>query len=103
MTMDIRQVGEPVLRQRGRPLTVEEIRSAPIQRLIDGIADHRRFPRLRIDLAAVRERDVEYLLSVLAVLQPDLYDLHAIQIGAIRIFERPDGECGCACLRSSGG
>jgi peptide deformylase len=35
MQQTIRQVGEPVLRQRARPLSVEEIRSAPIQQLID--------------------------------------------------------------------
>lgn len=35
MRQTIRQVGEPVLRQRARPLTIEDIRSAPIQQLIE--------------------------------------------------------------------
>jgi peptide deformylase len=39
MTVDIRQVGEPVLRQRARLLTIEEIRSAQIQRLIEQMRD----------------------------------------------------------------
>jgi peptide deformylase len=39
MTVDIRQVGEPVLRQRARRLTVEEIRSPQIQRLIEQMRD----------------------------------------------------------------
>jgi len=39
MTVHIRQVGEPVLRQRARPLTVEEIPSDPIQRLIEQMRD----------------------------------------------------------------
>jgi peptide deformylase len=39
MSVNIRQVGEPVLRQRARPLTLEEIRSAPIQRLIEEMRD----------------------------------------------------------------
>jgi peptide deformylase len=39
MPLDIRQVGEPVLRQRARPLTAEEIRSSPIQRLIEQMRD----------------------------------------------------------------
>jgi peptide deformylase len=39
MPVSIRQVGEPVLRQRARALTVEEIRSDPIQRLIEHMRD----------------------------------------------------------------
>jgi peptide deformylase len=39
MTLEIHQVGAPVLRQRARPLTVEEIRSTPIQRLIEQMRD----------------------------------------------------------------
>lgn len=35
MELEILQVGWPVLRQRARPLTVDEIRSAVIQRLIE--------------------------------------------------------------------
>lgn len=35
MRLKILQVGEPVLRQPARPLTVEEIRSASLQQLID--------------------------------------------------------------------
>jgi peptide deformylase len=35
MPTNIRQVGDPVLRQRAQSLTVEAIRSAPMQRLID--------------------------------------------------------------------
>jgi peptide deformylase len=39
MPVSIRQVGEPVLRQRARALTVDEIRSDPIQRLIEHMRD----------------------------------------------------------------
>jgi peptide deformylase len=39
MPVSIRQVGEPVLRQRARALAVEEIRSDPIQRLIEHMRD----------------------------------------------------------------
>jgi peptide deformylase len=35
MPLEILQVGEPVLRQRGRPLSVEEVRSPSIQQLIE--------------------------------------------------------------------
>jgi peptide deformylase len=35
MPLAILQVGEPVLRQRGRPLSVEEVRSRSIQQLIE--------------------------------------------------------------------
>ena len=39
MAVNIRQVGEPGLRQRARSLTVEEIRSASMQRLIEQMRD----------------------------------------------------------------
>jgi peptide deformylase len=35
MNLKIVQVGEPVLRQQARPLSIEEIKSAPIQQLIE--------------------------------------------------------------------
>src|SRR2546428_259402 len=35
MILKIVQAGEPVLRQTARPLSIEEIRSAPIQQLIE--------------------------------------------------------------------
>jgi peptide deformylase len=39
MTLKIMQVGEPVLRKQARPLSPEEIKSAPIQQLIDQMRD----------------------------------------------------------------
>jgi peptide deformylase len=39
MAVEILQVGAPVLRQAARPLSVEEVRSAPIQRLIERMRD----------------------------------------------------------------
>src|ERR1041385_8343132 len=39
MELDIVQVGDPVLRQRARALSPEEIRSAPIKRLVDAMRD----------------------------------------------------------------
>jgi peptide deformylase len=39
MILPIMQVGEPVLRQRARPLIVEEVRSAAIQHLIEQMRD----------------------------------------------------------------
>jgi peptide deformylase len=73
MTVDIRQVGEPVLRQRARPLAVEEIRSAPIQRLIEQMRDTMReapgvglaAPQIgqSLQLAVIEDRE-EYLQAV---------------------------------------
>jgi peptide deformylase len=73
MTVDIRQVGEPVLRQRARALTVEEIRSDPIQRLIEHMRDTMReapgvglaAPQIgqSLRLAVIEDRE-EYLQGV---------------------------------------
>ena len=73
MTVDIRQVGEPVLRQRARPLAVEEIRSASIQRLIEQMRDTMReapgvglaAPQIgqSLQLAVIEDRE-EYLQGV---------------------------------------
>ena len=73
MTVNIRQVGEPVLRQRARPLTVEEIRSAPIQRLIEQMRDTMReapgvglaAPQIgqSLRLAVIEDRE-EYLQGI---------------------------------------
>lgn len=79
MTVDIRQVGEPVLRQRARPLTVEEIRSTPIQRLIERMRDTMReapgvglaAPQIgeSLQLAVIEDRE-EYLQGIApAILQ----------------------------------
>jgi peptide deformylase len=79
MTLDIRQVGEPVLRQRARPLTVEEIRSVPIQLLIEQMrAAMREAPGVglaapqigqSLQLAVVEDRE-EYLQGIApAILQ----------------------------------
>ena len=73
MTVHIHQVGEPVLRQRARPLTVEEIRSAPIQRLIEQMRDAMRqapgvglaAPQIgqSLRLAVIEDRE-EYLQGI---------------------------------------
>jgi peptide deformylase len=73
MTLDIRQVGEPVLRQRARPLTVEEIRSAPMQCLIEQMRDTMReapgvglaAPQIgqSLQLAVIEDRE-EYLQGI---------------------------------------
>ena len=73
MAVNIRQVGEPVLRQRARPLTVEEIRSAPIQRLIEQMRDTMRAapgvglaaPQIgqSLRLAVIEDRE-EYLQGI---------------------------------------
>jgi peptide deformylase len=73
MTVDIRQVGEPVLRQQARALTVEEIRSDPIQRLIEHMRDTMReapgvglaAPQIgqSLRLAVIEDRE-EYLQGV---------------------------------------
>jgi peptide deformylase len=79
MTLDIRQVGEPVLRQQTRPLTVEEIRSAPIQLLIEQMRDTMReapgvglaAPQIgqSLQLAVIEDRE-EYLQGIApAILQ----------------------------------
>lgn len=79
MTVDIRQVGEPVLRQQARLLTVEEIRSAPIQRLIEQMRDTMRAapgvglaaPQIgqSLQLAVIEDRE-EYLQGIApAILQ----------------------------------
>ena len=73
MTVDIRQVGDPVLRQRARPLTGEEIRSAPIQRLIERMRETMReapgvglaAPQIgqSLQLAVIEDRE-EYLQGI---------------------------------------
>jgi peptide deformylase len=73
MTVHIRQVGEPVLRQRARLLTVEEIPSDPIQRLIEQMRDTMReapgvglaAPQIGqpLRLAVIEDRE-EYLQGV---------------------------------------
>jgi peptide deformylase len=73
MTVDIRQVGEPVLRQRARPLSVEEIRSAAMQRLIEHMRDTMRqapgvglaAPQIGqpLQLAVIEDRE-EYLQGI---------------------------------------
>ena len=73
MAVDIRQVGEPVLRQRARPLTPDEIRSAPIQRLIEHMRDTMReapgvglaAPQIgqSLRLAVIEDRE-EYLQGI---------------------------------------
>jgi peptide deformylase len=79
MAVDIRQVGDPVLRQRARPLIVEEIRSAPVQRLIEHMRDTMRqapgvglaAPQIgqSLQLAVIEDRE-EYLQGIApAVLQ----------------------------------
>jgi peptide deformylase len=79
MTVNICQVGEPVLRQRARPLTVEEICSVPIQRLIEQMRDTMReapgvglaAPQIgqSLRLAVIEDRE-EYLQGIApAVLQ----------------------------------
>ena len=79
MTLDIRQVGEPVLRQRARPLTVEEIRSSSIHLLIEQMRDTMRqapgvglaAPQIgqSLQLAVIEDRE-EYLEGIApAILQ----------------------------------
>ena len=73
MAVNIRQVGEPVLRQRARPLTPDEIRSAPIQRLIEDMRDTMReapgvglaAPQIgqSLQLAVIEDRE-EYLQGI---------------------------------------
>jgi len=73
MAVNIRQVGEPVLRQRARPLTPEEIRGAPIQRLIEQMRDTMReapgvglaAPQIgqSLRLAVIEDRE-EYLQGI---------------------------------------
>jgi peptide deformylase len=73
MTLEILQVGEPVLRQRARPLTVEEIRSAAIQSLIEQMRETMReapgvglaAPQIgqSLQLAVVEDRE-EYLQGI---------------------------------------
>ena len=79
MTLDIRQVGEPVLRQQARPLTPEEIHSTPIRSLIEQMRDTMRqapgvglaAPQIgqALQLAVIEDRE-EYLEGIApAVLQ----------------------------------
>jgi peptide deformylase len=73
MAVIILQVGEPVLRQRARPLTVEEIRSTRIQRLIEHMRDTMReapgvglaAPQIgeSLQLAVIEDRE-EYLQGI---------------------------------------
>jgi peptide deformylase len=79
MTLEILQVGVPVLRQPARPLTVEEVRSGPIQRLIEQMCDTMRTapgvglaaPQIGqpLQLAVIEDRE-EYLQGITpAILQ----------------------------------
>jgi peptide deformylase len=79
MTVEILQVGVPVLRQPARPLTVKEVRSAPIQRLIEQMYDTMRAapgvglaaPQIgqSLQLAVIEDRE-EYLEGIApAILQ----------------------------------
>jgi len=73
MTLEIRQVGEPVLRQRARPLSMEEIRSSAIQHLIAQMRDAMRqapgvglaAPQIgqSLQLAVIEDRE-EYLEGI---------------------------------------
>jgi peptide deformylase len=73
MELQILQVGWPVLRQRARPLTMDEIRSAAIQRLIEQMRDTMRqapgvglaAPQIGhpLQLAVVEDRE-EYLRGI---------------------------------------
>jgi peptide deformylase len=73
MTLEILQVGWPVLRQRARPLTPDEIRSATIQQLIEQMRDTMReapgvglaAPQIGqpLQLAVVEDRE-EYLRGI---------------------------------------
>lgn len=71
--LKIVQVGEPVLRQYARPLSVEEIKSAPIQQLIEEMRDTMRqapgvglaAPQIGLPLQlAVIEDSADYLKDV---------------------------------------
>jgi peptide deformylase len=79
MAVEILQVGVPVLRQPARPLTVEEVRSAPIQRLVEHMRDIMReapgvglaAPQIgqSLQLAVIEDRE-EYLQGIApAILQ----------------------------------
>jgi peptide deformylase len=79
MTLDIHQVGAPVLRQRARLLTVEEIRSATVQGLIEQMRDTMReapgvglaAPQIgqSLQLAVIEDRE-DYLQGIApAILQ----------------------------------
>jgi peptide deformylase len=73
MTLEILQVGWPVLRQRARPLTTDEVRSATIQQLIEQMRDTMReapgvglaAPQIGqpLQLAVVEDRE-EYLRGI---------------------------------------
>jgi peptide deformylase len=79
MTLEIHQVGAPVLRQRARPLSVAEMRSAPIQDLIEQMRDTMRqapgvglaAPQIgqALQLAVIEDRE-DYLQGIApAILQ----------------------------------
>lgn len=73
MTLEILQVGWPVLRQRARPLTTDEIRSATIRQLIEQMRDTMReapgvglaAPQIGqpLQMAVVEDRE-EYLRGI---------------------------------------
>jgi peptide deformylase len=73
MTLEILQVGWPVLRQRARPLTADEIRSTAIQRLIEEMRETMReapgvglaAPQIgqALQLAVIEDRE-EYLRGI---------------------------------------
>jgi peptide deformylase len=100
--IDIRQVGEPVLRQRAHALEVEEIRSAQIQRLIEQMRETMReapgvglaapqvgFP---IQLAVIEDRE-EYLEGIaptaLAERERQVVPFHVIINPRLSLIEGP--------------
>jgi peptide deformylase len=102
MTLDIRQVGEPVLRQRARPLTADEIRSTQIQRLIGQMQEAMRqapgvglaapqigFP---LQLAVIEDRE-EYLEGIeptsLAERERQVVPFHVIINPHLSLVEAP--------------
>lgn len=115
MTLDIRQVGEPVLRQRARPLTVDEIRSAQIQRLIEQMQETMReapgvglaapqvgFP---LQLAVIEDRE-EYLEGItptaLAERERQVVPFHVIINPRLSLVEGPAAVFFEGCLSVEG-
>jgi len=115
MTLDIRQVGEPVLRQRARPLTMDEIRSAQIQRLIEQMQETMReapgvglaapqvgFP---LQLAVIEDRE-EYLEGItptaLAERERQVVPFHVIINPRLSLVEGPAAVFFEGCLSVEG-
>jgi peptide deformylase len=115
MTLDIRQVGEPVLRQRARPLTVDELRSTQIQRLIGQMRETMReapgvglaapqigFP---LQLAVIEDRE-EYLEGVeptaLAERERQVVPFHVIVNPQLSLVDGPPAVFFEGCLSIEG-